>query len=116
MFVFADQPRFVSENKQNQYGQFGEAAFLEVSVYSHPTINRLEVLRNRTCCLKNSEYIHVENTTINDHIFGKEVQLPGYRITVRGFKLKETDFTSYEFRIRNAVNSSSFVVNLNAAG
>lgn len=115
MFI-ADKPRFVAATENIQYGQIGTEINLCVSVYCYPEFRSVNILTSDFCCFNETKYQLVTDYNITVSSFDQSVRMKGYKISLQGFTLTETDFTTYNFSIENEIGDETLSVKLMSRG
>ena len=114
IFLFnIDRPRFSIENKDVQYGKYGESTKLEFYVYSFSVTE---------CVLTNLEGRHYNiyglNITVDKimaKFYQKLIHVNGYRITLDTKILTDLEFRKYNVIVRNSYGEDVFNFTLQSA-
>ena len=108
-----DRPRFSIENKDVQYGKYGESTKLEFYVYSFDVKDVfLTNLEGRQC------KIHGLNKTVDKIMamfYQKLIHVNGYRITFNTKILTDLDFRKYKIIVKNNYGKGVFNFTLQSA-
>ena len=105
-------PEILPITQLTQYGSYHGPLDLTVYVYSVANLSW-------KCTLPNGTIIYKSNLTkhhIKERIYGKEVSLNGYIVSLRLILLSEADFTNYTFLLINHNGCQNCTVSLLAKG
>ena len=108
-----DRPRFSIENKDVQYGKYGESTKLEFYVYSFSVkefvLTNLEGRHYNICGLN----ITVDKIMVK--FYQKFIHVNGYKITLDTKILTDLDFRKYNVIVRNSYGEDVFNFTLQPA-
>ena len=108
-----DRPRFSIENKDVQYGKYGESTKLEFYVYSFSVkefvLTNLEGRHYNICGL------NITVDKIMAKFYQKLIHVNGYRITLDTKILTDLDFRKYNVIVRNSYGEDVFNFTLQSA-
>lgn len=108
-----DRPRFSIENKDVQYGKYGESTKLEFYVYSFSVkefvLTNLEGRHYNICGL------NITVDKIMAKFYQKLIHVNGYRITLDTKILTDLDFRKYNVIVRNIDGEDVFNFTLQSA-
>lgn len=101
-----------------QFGEIYKDVELYVNVYSVPKFTSFEwVLNGEPMTIQNSDKYETSSspTIVTDKIYGKEVQLDGYNITLTIHDLQLEDFVYYNITLENKFGSVRYAIKLESA-
>ncbi|XP_052103597.1 uncharacterized protein LOC127737105 [Mytilus californianus] len=107
-------PYFVSSTENTQYGVYLKRAEIKIKFVSVPEYNSYNVYKNGT---KFADYTPTvqKNMRLTDNIYGKNVSVKGWIISLQIQIDTIDDFNSYKIVVKNAIGSSIYTIDLVSA-
>ena len=114
-YFYIDRPRFSIENKDVQYGKYGESTKLEFYIYSFGANVTKVFLKNQEGTLCPIKRLNIIEEKIMVMFFKRFIHVNGYRITFETKVLTDLDFRKYKIIVENNYGEGVFNFTLQAA-
>lgn len=115
-FVFiSGKPEILPRTNQVQFGNYNDLTTLKIYVYSIPPLSDIKIIRNESL-IEKSRLLTKTYHFIKENIFGKDVLIKGYTISLQIPTAVARDFGNYTFLLFNAKGSQAFTTQLTFNG
>lgn len=114
MVFFLGLPYFSSINKKIQYGVLGKECNITLNVVSNPKLEEISVYNNDSEEIEDVDY-QIKSSKIKDIVYGKTVNIKGYKLFVPIITSVTEDFMIYSIIVTNAYGPCNISVDFRSA-